>query len=304
MKDFTLDMYRVLIERLTGAGYSFQRLEDYVEEPMERVVIIRHDVDRNPEKSLIMAQLEAKYGIESSYYFRSVSHSWNIDIVKKISDLGHEIGYHYENLSNQAKKLRMRNNELKTIDRTFKKFLQNTMEKNESSSVSESQNFESAFKSLDRELRSKADRLFEESINAFQYELTEMRKIVSIKTIAMHGSPLVPIDNRFLWLRYDYRDYGIKIEPYFDLNFEKMLYFTDAGRSWIDSRANLRDRVDNSLSHRFRKTEEIIKAVEDKKLPDQIMINIHPEHWTDNDLDWWKIWGVRKIKNLIKRAIY
>jgi len=31
------------------------------------------------------------------------------------------------------------------------------------------------------------------------------------------------------------------------------------------------------------------------------MLNIHPEHWADSTVEWWKIWIVRKIKNFGKR---
>src|SRR5690554_2385803 len=120
MKDFTLDTYKNFVKRMS-IYYELVPLFFYGEKEHKRSVYLRHDVDRNPENSLIMARIEAQYGIKSSFYFRFRFQSWNVDIVKKISDLGHEIGYHYENLSNQAKKLRIRNNELKTIDRTFKK---------------------------------------------------------------------------------------------------------------------------------------------------------------------------------------
>jgi len=33
------------------------------------------------------------------------------------------------------------------------------------------------------------------------------------------------------------------------------------------------------------------------------MINIHPEHWADSNLEWWKIWVVRKVKNFGKRIL-
>ena len=62
-------------------------------------VIIRHDVDRMPYRALDMAKLESKKGIKSTYYFRSKKHTFKPKIIKEISSLGHEIGYHYESLS-------------------------------------------------------------------------------------------------------------------------------------------------------------------------------------------------------------
>ena len=45
-----------------------------------------------------MAKREHEWGIRSSYYFRYPS-TFNPEIMRKIRDLGHEIGYHYEVLS-------------------------------------------------------------------------------------------------------------------------------------------------------------------------------------------------------------
>ena len=38
-------------------------------------------------------------GIKGVYYFRAVPESWDESIIKEIASLGHEIGYHYENLT-------------------------------------------------------------------------------------------------------------------------------------------------------------------------------------------------------------
>jgi hypothetical protein len=64
-----------------------------------RVIILRHDVDRRPGNALKTARLEHDLGIPASYYFRAVPESWDEAIIQKIAGLGHEIGYHYENLS-------------------------------------------------------------------------------------------------------------------------------------------------------------------------------------------------------------
>jgi hypothetical protein len=46
-----------------------------------------------------MAQIEGDMGIRSTYYFRTKAHALKPDMVRKVAQLGHEIGYHYENLS-------------------------------------------------------------------------------------------------------------------------------------------------------------------------------------------------------------
>ena len=83
MMDFTLKKYRELLLALKGHGD----------------VMLRHDVDLKPENSLRTAEIEHELGWEATYYFRAVSESWDEAIIKKISALGHEIGYHYECLT-------------------------------------------------------------------------------------------------------------------------------------------------------------------------------------------------------------
>jgi hypothetical protein len=61
--------------------------------------IIRHDIDRRPKKALDFAEMESQLGIKASYYFRTKPHTFIPGIIKQISDMGHEIGYHYECLS-------------------------------------------------------------------------------------------------------------------------------------------------------------------------------------------------------------
>lgn len=63
-------------------------------------LILRHDVDRRPEKSCVLAELEHQHGVRSTYYFRvSRSGKFPSIAIEHIAGLGHEIGYHYEDLS-------------------------------------------------------------------------------------------------------------------------------------------------------------------------------------------------------------
>lgn len=81
--DFTLKKYRELLLALNGYGE----------------IILRHDVDLKPGNSLKTAIIENELGWKATYYFRAVPESWDEDIIRQISALGHEIGYHYECLT-------------------------------------------------------------------------------------------------------------------------------------------------------------------------------------------------------------
>jgi hypothetical protein len=60
--DFTLFAYKQLISTLRSQGYFFQTFEEYIQNPKEKVVILRHDVDRKPENALVIAKIEKDAG--------------------------------------------------------------------------------------------------------------------------------------------------------------------------------------------------------------------------------------------------
>ena len=94
--DFTLDKYSELCQSLQK-NYSTVRVLDYFQDrPAGKVAIMRHDVDKFPERSLAMARLENSLGISSTYYFRMVEDVFQPEMIKEIEGLGHEIGLHYE----------------------------------------------------------------------------------------------------------------------------------------------------------------------------------------------------------------
>lgn len=101
MLDFTLSTYRYLLTTLQEAGYTFLTYEAYcVPEPKpNQLIILRHDVDKKPENSLTIARIEHSLGIQASYYFRIGKESNSPKIIRQIVELGHEVGYHYEDMS-------------------------------------------------------------------------------------------------------------------------------------------------------------------------------------------------------------
>ena len=97
--DFDINTYLKLLTAIKNKGYSFQTFQEFIKEPMERTVVLRHDVDLKPLNSLAFARIQAAKGIKGTFYFRAVKESWDDDIIKEIHSLGHEIGYHYECLT-------------------------------------------------------------------------------------------------------------------------------------------------------------------------------------------------------------
>jgi|SRR4051812_3881520 hypothetical protein len=100
MRDFTLSTLELLLSTLLKNGYTFVTFEDYLlNKPSGKRIILRHDVDAFAQNSLETAILENKLGIKGTYYFRIVNQSNKSKIIKAIAALGHEIGYHYEDLA-------------------------------------------------------------------------------------------------------------------------------------------------------------------------------------------------------------
>ena len=102
-KDFTLKKYAELLQSLKKGGYRFLTFEQYCfgKESLNdvRFVILRHDVDLKAENSLATAKIEHSMEITASYYFRVVEQSNKPEIIKAIAEMGHEIGYHYEDMT-------------------------------------------------------------------------------------------------------------------------------------------------------------------------------------------------------------
>ena len=141
--------------------------------------------------------------------------SFDERIIKEIYYLGHEIGYHYEDVSISALR---RNGATAQRQKTGKG-------------------------RTTRDSRRTEEELAKIAIESFKTNLEKLRQIVPVKTICMHGSPMSRWDSRLLWKYYDYHDFGIIGEPYFDIDFDKVLYLTDTGRRWDGDSFNIRDKA-------------------------------------------------------------
>ena len=94
--DFTIKKYKELISALKDAGYVFVTYAEYCEGlRTDKFIVIRYDVDRSVERARRLAEVELGVGVKASYYFRE---KFIGDDVVCIASLGHEVGYHYEEL--------------------------------------------------------------------------------------------------------------------------------------------------------------------------------------------------------------
>ena len=145
----------------------------------------------------------------------------------------------------------------------------------------------------------------------FLRHLKTFNSICVVETISMHGSPLSKHDNRDIWRKFSYKHLGIIGEPYFDVDFNAVYYITDTGRAWDGHKFNIRDKapVENPLTNpdfierNYHSTRDIIQAILNRTYPNKVMMNFHPERWTDNNGQWIKQFVKQNIKNQVKRLI-
>lgn len=248
--DFTINEYKRLLTALLNTGIQFQRFDNFILNPVDEAIVLRHDVDARNLHSLRFARIQNELGIKGTYYFRMVKGSFDVSIVKEIAAMGHEIGYHYEDMD---------------------------------------------FAKGNSDL----------AIEFFEKHLNSLREHAEIRTLCMHGSPRSKFDNRDIWKVISYRNYGLIGEPYFDVNYDKVYYLTDTGRSWGGRSVSVRDKVSTQVNWPVvSSTREIIHLAESGQFPRKVIFNFHPQRWSDSYYEWGQEWVLQNVKNMIKRFFY
>lgn len=149
----------------------------------------------------------------------------------------------------------------------------------------------------------------EAAYDDFCRNLERLRALVPVSTISMHGSPRSKWDSRDLWKHYDYHQLGIETEPYLDTDFSKVFYLTDTGRRWDGFNVSVRDKIPEyqnlwiSQGLVYHTTDDVIRAVGEGTFPRNVLLNTHPQRWTDRRIPWVKELVLQYAKNLVKRAI-
>ena len=147
------------------------------------------------------------------------------------------------------------------------------------------------------------------AIAHFKKWLEYFRQFYPVKTICMHGSPRSKYDGKDLWKEYDYHDYGIIGEPYFDVDFSNVFYLTDTGRRWDGFSVSVRDKIpvyqDLWLKQGlvYHNTDDIINALMDDKFPMRVMLTTHPQRWTNRYVAWITELVLQNVKNEVKKRL-
>ena len=100
---FSYKGFEILVNALRDANYSFVDYHNFENYP--RCVIMRHDIDNSIEKAVKLAELEESLGVKSTYYTLVTSDFYNpvsknnLDGLRRILELGHEIGLHFDEMA-------------------------------------------------------------------------------------------------------------------------------------------------------------------------------------------------------------
>lgn len=251
-KDFTPLIHNKLLRSLLEQDYKFITFLEYLtlkkEEPAQdrKLIILRHDVEKFYGNALIMAKIQYELGIRGSYYFRMLPKHYQPSIIKQIADLGHEIGYHYDDLvqckGNSEKAIQRFQTNLQTL-RTIAPVQTICMD---GSPLSKFDN-----KNLWRQEELEKGR-------AGELEKRQAGELASWRAGEKGLSDQAG---------YHYSDFGIIGEPYYDMDFNDFFYLTDTGRRWDGWKTSVRDKVaqqerwiEEGLV--FHSTQDIIDAVE------------------------------------------
>jgi len=121
--DFSLSHYRKTLEKIkeTHKFSNFSNCSD-------NDIILRHDVDVSLKSAQQMAEIENKLGISSTFFILIHAELYNpfsitsSKIIKKIVQLGHNLGLHYDTefyLQNQLDPTETIKNEIKLLEQHF-----------------------------------------------------------------------------------------------------------------------------------------------------------------------------------------
>jgi len=152
------------------------------------------------------------------------------------------------------------------------------------------------------EVVDKAEGDLEKAIEIFAGELEEFRKICDVKTIAMHGNPLSKWDNKVIWSKYDFKDYGIIGEPYLSIDYSKVVYLSDTGRSWVTGRHKVKDYAPGFHEQlRVASTDELMDFL--RKCDQDVCLLAHPNRWSANWHDYIYQWTYDTMGNIVKSCL-
>ncbi len=97
--DFTFRHYEEILKTAKQKGFKFTF---FSKKSFKKTIYLRHDIDVSLENALKIAEIEKKYKVHSTFFIRTHTLFYNpispdsLKMIKKIINLGHKIGLHYD----------------------------------------------------------------------------------------------------------------------------------------------------------------------------------------------------------------
>jgi len=104
--------YEQIIKKALDYNYQIISLRDYVEEKYDKnkkLLVLRHDVDHFSNGTTMMFEVEKKYQVNSSFYFRNST--FEPKLMENIEAYGSEASLHFEPIADLVKANGIRNRE-------------------------------------------------------------------------------------------------------------------------------------------------------------------------------------------------
>ena len=98
--------YEQIIKKALDYNYQIISLRDYVEEKYDKnkkLLVLRHDVDHFSNGTSMMFEVEKKYQVNSSFYFRNST--FEPKLIKAIEAYGSEASLHFEPIADFVKQI-------------------------------------------------------------------------------------------------------------------------------------------------------------------------------------------------------
>jgi hypothetical protein len=142
----------------------------------------------------------------------------------------------------------------------------------------------------------------QKAIALFEEHLAKIRQHAPVRSIAMHGSPLSRENNMTIWQHHEFVGYGVN-DAVLSFDYTDYVFFTDSGRTFGRSGANLRDYLGDAGSVPEVRSSAQLAAWLARRPAERIQISVHPERWNEPGLAWMRQWGVDMAANLAKRGL-
>ena len=287
MKDFTLHTYSLLLKAQKDKNYRFLTFEEFIKNsslvtPHSSLCILRHDVDRRPQNALLTARLENELGIKGTYYFRIVDGNFDETIIMQIAEMGHEIGYHYEDVDLVQKEFaNSRINEFRIdslVNPAWESFKKNLVKLRRIVPVTTICMHGSPLSKYDNKI------IWE------KYDYKELGII---------GEPYLDLNwNEFSYFTDTGRRWdGVSVRDKVQAGNHKSVISSQNPEASIQYPSS-------SNQQKYQSSFDIIDALKKNTFPKKVMITVHPERWNDNLLIWTEELVSQNFKNVVKKWFF